>query len=1103
MSGRWPPRGSSVTKDPAELEGPWYSHEEYIAAKMAEKAISMTEKQSALPRSPLHLSRYGGQEDDGQETPLVVHGGTFALTETGSEVASNSRRSVGGDSGRSRRTSSRRDKAPGHASRNEYGWDRAVDVRVDIQRRDMSTQCRPMELEENPLDSILRRYSFSLEWDHGTLAPGFLSTGGQVAAKDGKHNLMSGDEMTCDSTAQAAKGQSSRIQVDDAPNTSAEELRNLADPRQSQVHKVALYEGSQASGHQPPEEIERPKTNAGQRVSTSMSGAEQQSCEVVRSERRPSTAAAGSSGRPPLHARSKSPICHTVQNARSKSPVYYPGNTRSKSPISRAMHTHTPPIDMKFYEVKMTEKEVGMPFDYTADYRRYSYTDFKIPKHYEGKSTIEPDLISDWIDRAVPRNQDDVHPLFVLCKDLLRKFHLKEIRYAVRKEQDLLASILQLRDQLQGNMDREYSWKQEQEKARLKLENERNSLQQQIKEMQSEIESLRAELQKYARLQEEMNDLIACQAAEHEELLRLRQLMAEKDSVASIEAEKFRKEIEALKADLDAHKRHIKFLEDKAPMQHVEEWDLEAKVSIFKHFFTPSTVCKWIAGPDAVDSSKEVPDENLQVTEHVAASMTETEFVQLPEAMKLKFTQFNITDLKQAAEKGLSRQTWLEVLSSLLGVKANALFQHVFEVVKEDTALWSSMLTTHLSGVGEGWEIARASLKKASIKMDSLRALEVLCGVDEMVLMANLVGIDPKYIPMIREHWGLFLKWFERFGSHGEKGLDEAQEEARKIREKAKKYGLLDMEHMVGEPFTLEETLHCIGEIIDFKFKSDWENEGEQRPRLNMVRALKSYMLHKHVKRDYNDQVKRFCSSVLKWAEINVRVKLFGMCAGMLEILHCWTERATCIWMIWLKEVKKLSSPGLESQDPSTQGQSWDIFAPWLGTAEKVVELEYAVQAVKAAVNSDYAFGDMPEIEPMLESAVVRVPGMTAGISLDKAMEIFMQAWFVQFENAKKVLVDIFHHFDDNDDGALDMQEFLGMLKHTPLKIRQHDAMSMFTELAGVLPLNSDHSNALVHRDQLADTITTHALLHSYTRLISFSTILDKGSFQNLLHCQN
>merc|ERR1719352_182850 len=52
-------------------------------------------------------------------------------------------------------------------------------------------------------------------------------------------------------------------------------------------------------------------------------------------------------------------------------------------------------------------------------------------------------------------------------------------------------------------------------------------------------------------------------------------------------------------------------------------------------------------------------------------------------------------------------------------------------------------------------------------------------------------------------------------------------------------------------------------------------------------------------------------------------------------------------------------------------------------------------------------------------------------------------------DGSLRMQVEIFHHFDKNDDGSLDLQEFLAMLKHTPLKIRQHDAMNMFHELAG------------------------------------------------------
>jgi hypothetical protein len=66
-----------------------------------------------------------------------------------------------------------------------------------------------------------------------------------------------------------------------------------------------------------------------------------------------------------------------------------------------------------------------------------------------------------------------------------------------------------------------------------------------------------------------------------------------------------------------------------------------------------------------------------------------------------------------------------------------------------------------------------------------------------------------------------------------------------------------------------------------------------------------------------------------------------------VEILTCWTERGTCIWMVWLHELKKLSSPGMEAQPRDTWGESFQIFSPWLGSADKVVELEHALAAAK------------------------------------------------------------------------------------------------------------------------------------------------------------
>ncbi len=47
----------------------------------------------------------------------------------------------------------------------------------------------------------------------------------------------------------------------------------------------------------------------------------------------------------------------------------------------------------------------------------------------------------------------------------------------------------------------------------------------------------------------------------------------------------------------------------------------------------------------------------------------------------------------------------------------------------------------------------------------------------------------------------------------------------------------------------------------------------------------------------------------------------------------------------------------------------------------------------------------MPAISSRLSESVVNVPGMSAGLSIDKAMDIFMQLWFRDFQDAKKVRV--------------------------------------------------------------------------------------------------
>ena len=79
----------------------------------------------------------------------------------------------------------------------------------------------------------------------------------------------------------------------------------------------------------------------------------------------------------------------------------------------------------------MNKDEVNPTYDYTVDYRRFSYVDFQVAGAV-GSSTILPEMVATWIDKAVPRNQDDVYPLFVLCRDLLKKFCLRETRYSFK-----------------------------------------------------------------------------------------------------------------------------------------------------------------------------------------------------------------------------------------------------------------------------------------------------------------------------------------------------------------------------------------------------------------------------------------------------------------------------------------------------------------------------------------------------------------------------------------------------------------------------------------------------------------------------------------------
>ena len=1116
-----------------------------------------------------------------------------------------------------------------------------VDILVPVELCDVGTQCRPMELEEAPIDRILRRYAFSLEWDYGSLGPGLLNSSNDLVPKqiqntgeeDVQEDELSHAAADADSAKAPHKAWLGREGVSTEQGKKASVLDAVGEAHASMVEVKNYQHGDALASdildaesarqktpyavphgeedlklhqeHHGEPKVQNDRSASSLEVKTRKSDHRPHTSQarpprVLGSKRcasparaaRPGTAIEGEGSRLSLAEKSEDAIAqqlrgrgrkkktnlsssagaagdsylaskeNSVHHVLSSSTLFSTVTGRSKSPSARARNTLTPAVGMRFYEVKLTEKETDPPVDYSVDYRRYSYTDFKIPERGEGKSTVDPELIADWIDRAVPRNQDDTHPLFVLCKDLLRKFHQKEIRYAVRKEEDMLAEILKLNEALGMGFQESEALKREMQEAVDRAKAELEAMCKEMEARRAEMQALQMELERYKALEREMIalreqfhpgllDELAHLRTDNQNLVeKLRELMSAKDLERTKEVDNIGKELEAksdailqLQGELEVERSRaneaeatVVTLRSKRPIDHVEEWDLASKSEIFQYFFTTRRVIKRMRSEsgDAGDRQNIAEKEPLEggtsaetteameaekerceeVQEQVAACMTEREFALLPADLQFKCTLANLLELKTAASRpdvkvpglrweklgdkpssgtlvsnaeleealktkntftpedlrklnasGLTfedyvrvgdtyykpsmARSWLDTISTVLGVTSNNAWQHMLHLVKQEPSLWKSTLLTHQGGGGKGWDLVRESLLQANIQLDSLAALEVLSGVDQTLLLAQIVGIDPKYIPMLREHWDLFLKWFERFGAM-QNGLDAAEEEMRKIREKVKKYALLDMEHMDGEPLPLEDTLRYIGEIIDFKFESDWENEAEQRPRLNMVRALKSYMLRKHVnKRATDEQIKRLCASVLKWSEVNSRVKVFGMCAGMIDILTAWTERATCIWMLWLQELKKLSSPGLESQDPSTLGQSWTIFAPWLGTAEKVVELEHACAAARAALESNYSFGDLPELERAFGAAVVSVPGMTAGVSLDKATEAFMRAWFRQLDNAKQVLVQIFEHFDENNDQELDMQEFLALLKQTPLKIRQHDAMSMFNELAG------------------------------------------------------
>ena len=300
------------------------------------------------------------------------------------------------------------------------------------------------------------------------------------------------------------------------------------------------------------------------------------------------------------------------------------------------------------------EKEVVPTVDYTRDYRRFSYTDFKIPEIGEGKSTVDPELVADWLDRAVPRNQDDAYPLFILCKDLLRKFHQKEVRYAVQKEQNMMDEIQMMKDALQGNQEILLSQKRLQEEENARLKTQLAVAEQTRLSTQEDLDMLRAEHEKYKKLEKEIDRLNAIMSELAPELSHLRQentnlmeklegLMSAKDFEKRQALGKLEQKLESLHSELELHKglateaqRELLVLKNKSPLEWAQEWSPAQQVPVFKRFFEPSA-------PEGKMEKGAGKTQSEDVVQMVASSMTTEDFSVLPKALKMTLVSSHIT----------------------------------------------------------------------------------------------------------------------------------------------------------------------------------------------------------------------------------------------------------------------------------------------------------------------------------------------------------------------------------------------------------------------------------------------------------------------------
>eukprot|EP00960_Hanusia_phi_P071868 767653-Hanusia_phi.AAC.1 len=676
---------------------------------------------------------------------------------------------------------------------------------------------------------------------------------------------------------------------------------------------------------------------------------------------------------------------------------------------------------MYFYEVMLKEDRTFPNVDYSTDFRRFSYTDFKVPDDV-GRSNISPEAIAEWISLAHPRNQDDVYPLLVLCKDLVRKYHQREVFYTVNKEVAMREQIDSLTQKLQHSnqridalnkqiLEREASYTgrinrliEESEILQVKVD-EAEALKLSLEEARAALNEERA---RFARLEESLTSTeVQVQA-----LLKKEKEVEEENTSLTRELRNTREKCKTLDSILEQEKnsvqelkQQVKRMSDLPPDQILGQLSQPNKLTLLKLLLGEDELVRLISRDDLQTISSKTLDKLLMI----------------------------ILDLLPARSKNSGRVE--------LGMEGIELFNSILELLSRDEGEYKKFVgrVDLSSSTSRPWTMMREGLRSQGKEEKVVETLKLLLDIDELAICSRLFGVSLSEGDQLEDMLGQFKRWYEG------RGKEQAVLETDEAQQKRQKYNLFDMTRLNAEPLPLTDTLRTIGEIIDFKFEADYENESEQRPRTNLVKTIRSFMVRKYVHKQRSDeQTRRLCAAVLQWQEQSSRVRIFGICSGMLEVESCWTERSICVLMLFWQQLKMLDEPGAEALEPEQRGENWSIFAPWLGDRDRSVGVDHVRQSVRVVCDSAFAFGPMEGFEEELgrEEEEGRV-------SLDRCSELFMNRWFEQLEQAKRKLRELFVAFDVNHDETLEISEFIQLLRATPMRIRQHDAINLFNELAG------------------------------------------------------